>query len=66
MPMLQFHFYKSKKFYCYIIKNVVLEVLQEPTIPLEPVNPKGTWKTTVLGLFAGLAAAILYVTFFGK
>ena len=48
----------------YIIRNVVLEVLQEPTIPLDPINPKGTWKTTVFGFFAGLAAAILYVTFF--
>ena len=48
----------------YVIKNVVLDVIQEPTIPLEPSNSNNAVIFTLLGFFAGLFVAILYVAYF--
>lgn len=48
----------------YIIKNVVLDVLQKPAIPLAPSSPNPARRYTMLGFLAGLALAVLYVAYF--
>ena len=48
----------------YVIKNVVLDVIQKPTIPLMPSNPNHANMYTLLGFLAGLVIAILYVAYF--
>ena len=48
----------------FVIKNVVLEILKEPTIPESPSNINMAGGYTALGLIAGLAIAILYVGYF--
>lgn len=48
----------------YIIKNVVLEVIKQPEIPLETSNPDNVWKLTLLGLLTGLAIGLGYVALF--
>ena len=48
----------------FVIKNVVLDVIQSPTIPLMPSNPNRSKLFTLLGLIAGFAIAILYVAYY--
>ena len=48
----------------FVIKNVVLDVIQSPTIPLMPSNPNRSKLFTLLGLIAGFAIAVLYVAYF--
>ena len=48
----------------FVIKNVVLDVIQRPTIPLMPSNPNRSKLFTLLGLIAGFAIAILYVAYY--
>lgn len=48
----------------FVIKNVVLDVIQRPTIPLAPSNPNRSKLYTLLGFLAGLALAILYVAYY--
>lgn len=48
----------------YVIKNVVLNVIQKPVIPIQPSNPKRVRHFTLLGLLAGVVIAILYVACF--
>lgn len=48
----------------YVIKNVVLDVIQKPTIPLMPSNPNHSKIFTIVGFLAGLAIAVLYVAYF--
>ena len=48
----------------FVIKNVVLDVIQSPTIPLMPSNPNRSKLFTLLGLIAGFAIAILYVSYY--
>ncbi len=48
----------------YVIKNVVLDVIQNPSIPLAPSNPNRAGIYTLLGLMVGFAVAILYVCYF--
>lgn len=48
----------------YVIKNVVLEVIQEPKIPVMPSNPNKAWYYSIIGWLMGFAVAIGYVAFF--
>ena len=48
----------------FVIKNVVLDVIQSPTIPLMPSNPNRSKLYTLLGFLVGLAIAVLYVAYF--
>lgn len=48
----------------FVIKNVVLDVIQRPTIPLMPSNPNRSKLFTLLGFLAGFAIAILYVAYY--
>ena len=48
----------------YIIKNVVLNVLQKPVIPLKPSNPKKMNYYLLIGLVGGFTIAVLYIAFF--
>ena len=48
----------------YVIKNVVLEVIQKPEIPLLPSNINRANIYTAFGLIAGFVIAVLYVAYF--
>lgn len=48
----------------YIIKNVVLEVIQKPTIPSVPSNANRAMIYTLIGLLIGALGGVLYVAFF--
>ena len=48
----------------YVIKGVILDVLQEPTIPLKPSNSSNAGMCSVLGFIAATALGILYVAYF--
>ena len=48
----------------YVIKNVVLDVIQQPMIPLEPSNTNNANAYTVLGFIGGMLLSILYVAYF--
>ena len=48
----------------FVIKNVVLDVIQSPAIPVMPSNPNRSKLYTLLGFLVGLAIAVLYVAYF--
>lgn len=48
----------------YVIKGVVLDVLQEPTIPLKPTNSSNAGMCGLLAFIAAAAIGILYVAYF--
>ena len=48
----------------YVIKNVVLEVIQEPVVPVIPSNPNLAWVYTIIGWVLGFILAIGYVASF--
>lgn len=48
----------------YVIKNVVLDVIQQPTIPLTASNVNMSGIYTYIGLLVGFVIAVLYVAFF--
>ena len=48
----------------FVIKNVVLDVIQSPAIPVMPSNPNRSKLYTLLGFLVGLAIAVLYVSYF--
>ena len=48
----------------FVIKNVVLDVIQSPAIPVMPSNPNRSKIYTLLGFLVGLAIAVLYVAYF--
>ncbi len=48
----------------YVIKNVVLDVIQRPTIPQSPSNHNRAGMVTFIGFVIGLAAAVFYVAYF--
>ena len=48
----------------YVIKNVVLDVIQKPTIPVMPSNPNRAKIYTLLGFLAGILIAGFYVAYF--
>lgn len=48
----------------FVMKNVVLDVIQSPAIPVMPSNPNRSKLYTLLGFLVGLAIAVLYVAYF--
>lgn len=48
----------------FVIRDVVLEVLQQPAIPTMPSNINGAGRYTRLGFLVGLAFGALYVSYF--
>lgn len=48
----------------YVIRDVVLEILEHPTIPVTPANIKKEWYFMQLGFFASLIVAVLYVSYY--
>lgn len=48
----------------YVIKNVVLEVIQQPEIPMTVSNPNNVWIYTIIGLLIGNFIGIGYVAVF--
>ena len=48
----------------YIIKNVVLEILEKPTIPSVPSNTNRALIYTLIGFLVGALGGMLYVAFF--
>lgn len=48
----------------FVIKNVVLDVIQNPTIPLMPSNPNHSKLYTLIGFLVGFAFAVLYVGYY--
>ena len=48
----------------YVIRDVVLEVLEQPRIPLAPSNVNRANFFTYIGFFGGLIISLLYVAYF--
>ena len=48
----------------FVIKNVVLDVLEQPSIPLSPTNANRSMLFTEMGFLAALILAVLYVAYF--
>lgn len=48
----------------YVVGNVILYVIQQPTIPLSPSNSKSPVKPMEYAFVVAAAAAVLYVAFF--
>ena len=48
----------------YVIRDVVLEVLEQPTIPMNPANSNDSGFYTQIGFLIGIIISILYVAYF--
>jgi len=48
----------------FVIRDVVLEVLEQPTIPMTPSNANRARAYTYLGFLSGLIIAIIYIAYF--
>ena len=48
----------------YVIKDVVLEILEYPTIPTEEMTVNNTWYLMRISFFVGLFITILYVAYY--